>query len=223
MAFPLELDHVVMFAGVDAPEAQTLEALGLTGFGGTTLHGDLGTASTSFFFENTYLELLWVHDPAAAARTFLPLDFDLQARTTWRTTGAVPFGIMLRRRAGATEPIPFPTRQLKAAWMPGEVVIHFAAGNLGEPYYGVVPPDLAYPAFQPTIPPLRHKLGVKQLTGIKFTLPAGEYSLLAALLEANGVADFVVGAAPYLALEFDGGAQGQVVDAGDVLPLRLVC
>ncbi len=223
MAFPLELDHVVLFAGVDAPEAQTLGALGLTGFGGTTLHGDLGTASTSFFFENTYLELLWVNDPAAAARTFLPLEFDLQARTNWRTTGAVPFGIMLRRTAGATEPIPFPTRQLKAAWMPGDVVIHFAAGNLAEPYYGVVPPDLAYTTFQSTIPALRHRLGVKRLTGIKFTLPTAEYSSLAALLAANAVAGFMAGAAPYLELEFDGGAQGRVVDAGDVLPLRLAC
>lgn len=223
MAYPLELDHVVMFAGVDAPEAQTLETLGLTGFGGTTLHGDLGTASTSFFFENTYLELLWVNDAPAAARTFLPLDFDLEARSNWRTTGAVPFGIMLRRRAGATEPIPFPTRPLKAAWMPGDVEIHFAAGNLGEPYYGVVPPDLAYPAFHSTIPALRHKLGVKRLTGIKFTLATGEYSLPAALLEANGVAGFVTGAAPCLELEFDGGAQGRVVDASDVLPLRLTC
>ncbi len=222
MAFPLELDHVVMFAGAGAPEAQTLEMLGLTGFGGTTLHGDLGTASTSFFFENTYLELLWVNDAAAAAKTFLPLDFDLQARTNWRTTGAVPFGIMLRRKAGTIEPIPFPTRQLKAAWMPGDVVIHFAAGNLGEPYYGVVPPDLAYTAFQSTIPALPHALGVKRLTGIKFTLPAGEHSLPAALLAANGVTDFVAGAAPCVELEFDGGVQGRVVDAGDVLPLRLV-
>jgi hypothetical protein len=70
---------------------------------------------------------------------------------------------------------------------------------------------------------LRHKLGVKRLTGIKFTLPAGEYSLPAALLAANGVADFVAGTASYLELEFDGGVQGRVVDAGDVLPLRLAC
>jgi hypothetical protein len=223
MAFPLELDHVVLFAAVDAPEAQTLEALGLTGFGGTTRHGDLGTASTSFFFENTYLELLWVQDAAAAARTFLPLDFDLQARINWRTTGAVPFGIMLRRTAGATKSIPFPTRPLKAGWMPGDVEIHFAAGNLAEPYYGVVPPDLAYPGFQSTIPALPHKLGVKRLTGIKFSLPTAEYSLPATLLAASGTASFEMGAAPHLDLEFDGGAQGRVVDAADVLPLRLVC
>ena len=88
MAFPLELDHIVIF-GVDAPEAQALEALGLTGFGGTTRHGDLGTASTSFFFENAYLELLWVSDEAAA-RKALPLDFGL--RMTWRESGIVPFG-----------------------------------------------------------------------------------------------------------------------------------
>jgi hypothetical protein len=30
--FPLECDHIVIFAGVDAPEVKTLEALGLQGF-----------------------------------------------------------------------------------------------------------------------------------------------------------------------------------------------
>ena len=54
MAFPLELDHIVVCASVHAPEARSLKSLGLTGFGGTTRHGDLGTASTALFFTNTY-------------------------------------------------------------------------------------------------------------------------------------------------------------------------
>ena len=44
----LELDHLVIFVSAEAPEAKTLEALGLQGFGGNTHYGDLGTASTSF-------------------------------------------------------------------------------------------------------------------------------------------------------------------------------
>ena len=84
-------------------------------------------------------------------------------------------------------------------------------------------PTWRTPPFSPPFLPCAHKLGVKRLTGIKFTLATGEYSLPAALLEANGVAGFVTGAAPCLELEFDGGAQGRVVDAGDVLPLRLTC
>jgi hypothetical protein len=48
--------------------------------------------------------------------------------------------------------------------MSGDVELRFAGGNLGEPYYGVVLPDLAYTAFQSTIPVLPHKLGVKRLT-----------------------------------------------------------
>jgi hypothetical protein len=84
MSLPFELDHVVVFVSVDAPEAKALESLGLTGFGGTTRHGNLGTASTAFFFENVYLELLWVHDETATQEAFAPVGFDVQARMTWR-------------------------------------------------------------------------------------------------------------------------------------------
>lgn len=223
MAFPLELDHIVIFSRVDAPEAQALEALGLTGFGGTTRHGDLGTASTSFFFENAYLELLWVSDEAAARKAFLPLDFDLHTRMTWRESGTVPFGLMLRHRAGPTAPNPFPTRQLKADWMPGEVYVHFSAAVLAEPYYGIVPESLAYDSFKATIPVQSHPLGVKRLTKIRLAIPTSERSPAASLLAANGMADIETAAAPLMELTFDDGVQGKVVDARDTLPLRLIC
>jgi hypothetical protein len=221
MTFPLELDHVVIFSGVDAPEAQTLEALGLKGFGGTTRHGNLGTASTSFFFENAYLELFWVQDETAATDVFAPLGFDMQSRMAWGETAASPFGLMLRHRPGSSTLIPFPTRQLKAEWMPGNIAIEFAADLSAEPYYGIIPESLTYTSFKANIPYLPHPLGVKRLTRIKITVDAEEISPIAQLLLANGLAALEPEAAPLLELTFDGGVQGKLVDIRPTLPLVL--
>lgn len=223
MNFPLELDHVVVFTRVDAPEAQALESLGLTGFGGTTRHGNLGTASTSFFFENAYLELLWVRDESAAREALRPVGFDMQSRMTWRETAASPFGLMLRRRSGSTAPLPFPTRLVKAGWMPGEVFVEFAAEVCAEPYYGIVPESLTYTSFKSNIPALPHPLGVKRLTGVRITVENNDLSPNASLLSTNGVATIEVGTSRLMELTFDDGLQGKTVDVRPTLPLRLVC
>jgi hypothetical protein len=219
---PLELDHVVVFSAANAPEARVLEALGLVGYGGVTRHGSLGTASTAFFFENTYLELLWVEDEAAARAIFLPVGFDLGVRAAWAQSGAAPFGLMLRRVAGASGPILFPTRGIKAGWMPGDVTVEFQASALTEPYYGVVPAALAFPSFQANIPDLPHPLGISRLSGLKLAGPGETLSPAGALLQAGGLADFVHGAAPLMELTFDEGRQGIIIDVRPTLPLRLV-
>jgi hypothetical protein len=221
MPFPLELDHVVVFVSVNAPEAKTLEALGLKGFGGTTLHGNLGTASTSFFFENTYLELFWVHDEAAATKALAPVGFDMHARINWREAGVSPFGLMLRRRLDSVAPLPFSTRRLKAEWMPGDVFLDFAADNSAEPYYGVAPESLTYTSFRSNIPNLPHPLGVRRLTQVRITVQSDVLSPIAQLLTVNGLATIEAGASPLLELIFDDGAEGKTVDIRPALPLVL--
>ena len=218
-----ELDHVVVFVSVDAPEARALESLGLQGFGGTTRHEGLGTASTSFFFSNLlYLELFWVHDPTSAAQTLAPLGLNLDARMRWRETGASPFGLMLRRRqAGASAPAPFPVKQLAATWMPAGTVVEFNGEITAEPYYGIVPENLTFRSFRANIPDLPHPLGVKNLTDIALTVPAGELSPIARLLMGNELANFEVGSPPLMTLTFDSGAQGKAVDVRPTLPLML--
>jgi hypothetical protein len=219
--FSLELDHVVIFVAADAPEAKTLAALGLQGFGGTTRHGDLGTASTAFFFENVYLELLWAHDEGQANQTFAPVGLDVGRRMRWPETAAAPFGLTLRHPLGSTGPIPFSTRQLRASWMPGEVFIDFSADNNAEPVYNVVPPELSYLAFKANIPDYPHPLDVKRVTGVTITLQGHDLSPAGRLLAEHGLVTFVTGSGPLLALTFDNGAQGKSADTRPALPLVL--
>lgn len=175
-----------------------------------------------FFFENAYLELLWVHDETAVREAFMPMGLDMQPRMTWRETTASLFGLTLRRRPGSTAPLPFPTQQLKAEWMPEEVFVDFAADALTEPYYGIVPESLAYTSFKSNIPDLPHALGVKRLSGVRITIEDNELSSIASLLSTNGVATIEAGTSPLMELTFDDGVQGKTVDVRPTLPLKLV-
>jgi hypothetical protein len=56
------LDHVIVFCSTGAPEADDLVRLGLRE-GLPNTHPGQGTANCRFFFQNAYLELLWVSDP----------------------------------------------------------------------------------------------------------------------------------------------------------------
>lgn len=219
--FPLECDHVVIFSAIDAPEAKTLETLGLQGFGGTTVHNGMGTASTAFFFQNSYLELLWVHDEALARQKFGAAGLDLNAHSRWHETGASPFSLALRRRPGAAPPLPFPTRPVIAEWMPPGTAIEALIDNLTEPGYLVIPDMLTFPSFRANIPDLPHPLGMQKLTEIKITVQTERLTSQAEWLARSELLTLEIGSAPLMNLVFDDNAQGKMVDVRPVLPLVL--
>ncbi|MFN8483042.1 MAG: hypothetical protein U0768_08340 [Anaerolineae bacterium] len=222
MTFPLELDHVVVFSAVDAPEARAVEGAGFLGYGGTTQHGPVGSSSTSFFVDNAYLELFWLHDEAAAAQAHAPTGDDITARMRWRSTGASPFGVLVRRRAGVADPIPFPTTRLVFNGTPFEHAPAFARAVLHEPFVGVLPEDLTYPAWKANIPVQSHPLGIEILTQVRITVPADHLSPVAQLLTENGLVTFVPGASHLMELVFDHGRKGKRVEIRPTLPLVLL-
>jgi PAS domain-containing protein len=216
-----ELDHLVIFVSPDGPEAKAVEAAGLQGFGGVTRHGDLGSASTAFFFYNlTYLELLWLTDEEAARRNFEPLSMNTIPRTHWRETGAVPFGLMLRRQAGdGDSPVPFTTRNLEV----NGHYVHFNGTTLTEPNYGVVPEPMSFRGFRANIEDVEHPLGVKNLTSVTIDLPTADRSPIAHFVVEGGIVNYVTASQPNLTLTFDNGSQGRTVDLNPILPLLLRC
>jgi hypothetical protein len=214
------LDHLSIFTALDAPEAATLEALGLQRLGGVTQHGNFGTASTSFFFSNAYLELFWSYDSAQTARSVMAAGIDVEARMRWRETGTAPFGVMLcPTDEGAA--LPFATTSLRADWMPGEVLLRFAGAESTEPYYAVIPRPLWYSTFRGNLPAPQHPLGVKTLTHVHIAVSGETLSDKARLLNAEKLLTIETGPAPLLTLVFDHGAQGRTLDVRPALPLVL--
>lgn len=213
----LQLDHLSIFTTLDAPEAAALEALGLQRLGGVTKHGNFGTASTSFFFSNVYLELFWSYNTEQTAQSVKAAGIDVEARMKWRKTGTAPFGVMLQAEG---EP-PFATTRLRADWMPGEVLLRFAGEESAEPYYAVIPQPLWYSTFRGNLPEPEHPLGLKTLTQVHITVTGETLSDKARLLNAAGLLTIEHGPEPLMTLTFDNGAQDKTLDVRPTLPLVL--
>ena len=131
-----ELDHVFVLCPSDAEAAaQALRHAGLTE-GSPNSHEGQGTACRRFFFENTYIELLWVCD-SHAAQSALTRRTRLWERWTNRTNGVCPFGIALRAGPNAaTADCPFPSWAYRPTYLPPNLRIDIAARTpLAEPEY----------------------------------------------------------------------------------------
>jgi len=115
-----ELDHVLIWVGPGAPEAERLIAFGLTE-GTSNVHTGQGTANRRFFFQNAMLELIWVYDETAA-KASPGARLGTHERWRHRQTGASPFGLCLRRRAEAAT-LPFDTWPYRPAYLPTGVAI----------------------------------------------------------------------------------------------------
>lgn len=221
-----ELDHMFVFTGAGAPEAELLVAFGLSE-GAPNVHPGQGTANRRFFFRNAMLELLWVRDerearspPIAPAR--------LPERWRYRSTGYSPFGLCLRpsERDTPTGPaLPFGTWEYRPPYLPPGTHIDVAAGTAAsEPMVFATPyggrPD-AFPEGRRQ--PLVHPRGLGEITGLCITLPKGEEPMSGAVraLCRAGVVAFEAGGDHLAEIEFDRGSRGLSADLRPDLPLRL--
>ena len=85
-----ELDHIFVLCEPGAPEADELLAAGFVE-GQGYVHRGQGTANRVFFFQDFYLEFLWVHDEAEA-RSSVTAPTQLWERWSQRQYGASSFG-----------------------------------------------------------------------------------------------------------------------------------
>lgn len=121
----VEVDHVFVMVWPEAPEAAGLAAAGLCESFRRD-HPGQGSTNACYCFDNAYLELLWLRDPAEALRP-PAARLRLVERADWRTTGASPFGIALRTIPGTA--LPFATWDYAAPFLPAGVTIPVAVGS----------------------------------------------------------------------------------------------
>ena len=212
-AFPLELDHFFIQVHKDAPETQTLIALGFHHSGHFNRHIGLGTKGTYFNFENISIELLWIEDEAEFASASLMF-------------GRPPFGFAFHHnKAGVSAPLPFETNAFHWDWMPPDSFLHFAKRDPAslEPLFFVVPDGIAFPEEDNDMPSelTAHPLGIKQLSTLRVIIPSQELSATAQLLSANTNVKIENGSESRLELTFDNEAQGKIVDVRPTLPLLI--
>jgi hypothetical protein len=213
------LDHVFVCCAEGAPEAERLARLGLTE-GSPNTHPGQGTASRRFFFENAYIELIWVTDPreaqgAAAART------RLWPRWSQRGAGASPFAVILRPADGDEIDPPFTSWAYHPAYLPPHLAIHVAEGTpLSEPAFFFI--GFARSPAPIQTQPLGHGLGVRRITAVEVGMPGGAAPCAAAwAIQDAGLVTFVAAAHHVMTVTFDEVRAGESADLRPDLPLVL--
>ncbi|WP_445635391.1 Glyoxalase-like domain-containing protein [Nostoc sp. DSM 114161] len=217
----LELDHIFVCVEPEAPPADLLAAFGLTE-GTHRIHQGQGSANVCFFFENAYLELLWLVD-INEAQSALVRPTGLWERCRWQETEACPFGISFRRTASDSQEIPFPTWDYYAKYLPPHASIPIATNsdNLSEPLI-FISPTTKKPtdyALERQLP-LVHKAGFKEITALQVILPSTQkFSGEVRTLIDLGLVQFSQGDFYQLQIEFDNAKEGKSQDFSSQLPI----
>ena len=119
-----EIDHVLIFTSIGAPEAERLIVFGLTE-GSPNRHPGQGTANRRFFFDNAMLELLWVENPKEAQSEGIRR-LGLWERWSRRDAGACPFGICYRPASEPGIAPPFKSWHYQPPYAPITIAVAIA-------------------------------------------------------------------------------------------------
>lgn len=226
----LAVDRLFICASQKEISVSILQEFGLHCSHQVVKHLGREIASTILFFENAYVELIWVDEEKIAEQQTKQLGIAPLTRAHWQRTGASPFGIGLR-----CQPIPTLFRRRRANkcrmdCIPKEMPVRLAAENLAilaEPLCFLVPEALAFTnwldrSLETHQRLISHPLGIKKLTGVKITVDSNnELTHAVSLLQNNGIATIERGRSPLLELTFDGGIAQNFFDARPTLPICL--
>ncbi len=214
------LDHVFICCADGAPEAERLLRLGIKE-GLPNTHPGQGTKCRRFFFENEYLELLWISDPREAQSETVRRT-RLWERWSMRHSGACPFGIVLRPGARATEcDPPFPTWSYHPKYLAPNLAIELALDTpLCEPEFFFLPFAKQNDRLARAV--REHTIEASEITALRIGIPTpGAHSAPAAMLESAGIVTFDVADQYLMTMVFDCNTSGKIADLRPELPLVL--
>lgn len=207
-----------MFVAVSrgAPEIAGILDLGFRE-GPPNVHQGQGTACRRIFFENAYLELVWLEDAAEASSA--AIERTGLASRIGGDGAASRLGVALRPVAGAGSAWPVATWPFQPPYLPAGTSIPVAAnsGVLGEPLLFFLPGERRSVA-----PDLPHPNGARRMTGLAITLPGGDAGTPELeWLRRSGCVRIEGGPAERLVVELDRGTGGRSSGLDPAMPLSL--
>jgi len=210
-----ELDHVFVAASKGAPEAMGLVKAGFAE-GSSNVHLGQGTACRRFFFENAYLELIWLEDFAEASSQEV-------GRTGLRERAAAGssashVGICLRAR-DPVDPLPVEAWSYSPPYLPEGVTIPVSTNSsqLNEPLLFFLPKGV-----EPRKPEEVHPNGTRCISGVRITLPQWlDISPELAWLSDSGIVEVERAETESVSVVLDGGRGEDSVTLHTAVPLRL--
>ncbi|MBD2252786.1 VOC family protein [Nostoc parmelioides] len=224
----LEVDHIFICVET-APALEFFAKQGLTVAKTPVRQQERGTASQIIFFENFYLEFIWVEDEVAAEIYAVRTGIDFLARSRRDDPKISPFGMALRQQHRTRKSLD----EYEFRYSPpggSELLLSFSSDNLvtqTEPLCFVIPDAIALPKLKRNFPNLQqqwmsHALGLKKMTGIEVSAVSGDHlTQPLSLLSQDGVVQIESGS-PCVQLTFDNRVQRGMIDARKIdIPLIL--
>ena len=194
----------------------------------TRRHDGQGTASVAAFFENAYLELIWVDSTVAVAPEHETTAQWFRDAAAWRTTGHSPFGLGLRRRPEDVDALPVPVQREPAPWLgqgAAYELLHQPSDSLAADFF-VVPKMASVPAWiarvrerEPEL--LRHPGGGRKITLVRLHGMPQHQPAAFRIRRPDGV-EMDRDSGPLLEVHLDNGIRGERVDLRPILPLVIV-
>ncbi|MEO8018568.1 MAG: VOC family protein [Pseudomonadota bacterium] len=213
-----ELDHIMIFCRVGAPEASALTDQGLHEGPGNS-HPGQGTANRRFFFPNAYLELVWVENRMEAQSPEVR-ETRLWERWQQRASGASPFGLVFRPGHRGPAAPPSSWTYAPRYFPPGFSIEVARDVPSNEPLLFYLP--FASSPLVENFDLAEGAVHIGPVTGATIHLPQTDALSpgLSALVAAGAIA--VEPAREHLLDLFHAGGSSQVLDLRPQLPLRLV-
>ena len=214
----MELDHMYICVGENAPEGDALVDFGLKE-GSSNTHPGQGTANRRFFFHNFMLELLWFVNPTEV-RAEITRPIRLHESLLSSDPAVSRFGMGFRAENNEEQVAPFPFVHYRPQYLPEPLSIQVGSQRPAtEPNYFFLnfvhrkdPAEITEP--------IAHPNGLRCLTSVKVWLQQdAELSETGRLVDALPGVHIVPADAQLLELEFDNGGQGLHRDFRPLLPL----
>jgi len=218
----MEIDHLFICSENNADIADILVQNGFLE-GKPNHHPGQGTANRRFFFNNMFLEFIYLEDkgliPQFAKAT---PSLDILLRLTDQERRYSPFGVGCRPRIPG-ESVPFPHWCYQPSYLPDGCSIEVGIAMPNEPLWFFLafsgrPDQVAVGKRQP----LNHPCGIRELTGVQLTIPNRvPLSLSAQAVGEIDEIEIMQGQEHGVVLTFDFYQQGKKVSLMPGLPLTI--
>lgn len=200
----MDIDHIFIFTDNEGKAADELVAFGLTE-GDSRVHGGQGTRNRTFVFENSFLEILWVHnEQEIRSEDILPTG--LWTRASFKLNDTSPFGLCIDN-INETNELFGNAFKYQPNYFPKGMTIDLLnySHNLCLPWTFRLP--FKRDRQQQSKPP-SHQNGIKSLTKAEFQFTAVNDKNFLSYFEKEPTIQFLQANDNWLTLTFDNSIQG---------------
>ena len=206
----IQLDHLFILTESGAPQADLFSEMGLVE-GPSNVHAGQGTTNRRFFFANSMLELLFVHDREVALNG---RGRDLQLVQRRIDASASPFGLILKQDNPVVAPA-FPAWSYYPAYLADDQCFHVGENSslLEEPLCICMPGNMRMPDNVIAENPQW------RLTKLRISTPVVQASQILQIIGGCPLITLCLNQPHRLELVFNDGQEGQIRDFDPDLPL----